>query len=398
MELCEEIRALADEYESYVIDCRRKVHTFAELATHEEKTHAFLLAEAEKLGLPYEEVPTTSLIVKLDTGRPGKVVALRADIDALPLVEDEENLAGARTCRSEQPGTCHACGHDAHTAMLLGAMQILTRLKDRLTGTVLFCFEEGEETNSGVAALLSALEKYHIDTCWGIHVYAELEEGKMSVDPGPRMAGATGVEVTFHGKGGHGSRPDLAKNPVFCAASFLNNLCVAFENQITAGKTVTMGITMFHAGEARNVIPDEAVIKGTYRFFDLDEGRHAKAITRQVAESTAAMYGCTVDLGPDTYGSPTITDPACSQIAQEALGKVLPEGTVVSCEPWYAGESFRLWLERWPGVFAFLGIKNEAAGFGAPHHNGHFDLNEKVLKTGSLATVAYAVSWLGGEA
>lgn len=168
MSLNEEILKLADEYEDYIIACRRKVHTFAEVAMHENKTHQMILEEAEKLGLPYEEVPTTSVIVKMDTGRPGKVVALRADIDALPLEESETNLTGARTCRSEQSGTCHACGHDGHTAMLLGAMQVLFRLKDQLSGTVLFCFEEGEEPNSGVQALLKALEKYHVDYCWAI--------------------------------------------------------------------------------------------------------------------------------------------------------------------------------------------------------------------------------------
>ena len=137
MNINEEILKLADEYEPYMVDCRRKVHTFAEVAMKEDKTHAFILEAAKKLGLPYEEVPTTSVIVKLDTGRPGKVVALRADIDALPMEEAETNLVGPRTCHSEQPCTCHACGHDAHTAMLLGAMQMLTRLKEKLNGTVL---------------------------------------------------------------------------------------------------------------------------------------------------------------------------------------------------------------------------------------------------------------------
>ena len=399
MNLNEEIRQLADKYESYIIDCRRKVHTFAEVAMKENKTHAFILEEAKKLGLPYEEVPTTSVIVKLDTGRPGMVVALRADIDALPLPECDTNLVGARTCHSEQPDTCHACGHDAHTAMLLGAMQVLTQVKDQLNGTILFCFEEGEEPNSGVVALLAALEKYHVDRCWGIHVYAELEEGKMSVDPGPRMAGAAGVGVTFHGKSGHGSRPDLAVNPVFCGASFLNNLSVTFPQQLTAGKTVTMGITMFHGGDAPNVIPETAQIQGTFRFFDLEEGRKAVNLFKKTAEHAAAIHNCTLEFDPwiDFLAGPTVTDPTCAEVAARALPEVLPEGTMVHCEPWYAGESFRLWLEKWPGVFAFLGIKNLEAGFGAAHHNDHFDLNERVLKIGTLATARYAVEWLKGN-
>lgn len=393
MNLNEEILKLVDEYEPYLIACRRKVHTFAELAAEEVQTHAFILEEAKKLGLPYEEVPTTSVIVMLDTGRPGKTVALRADIDALPLDEDENNLAGPRVCTSTEPHHCHACGHDAHTAMLLGAMQVLTRMKDRLNGILLFCFEEGEEPNSGIDALLAALEKYHVDLCWGIHVYAELEENKMSVQAGPRMAGATRIDVTFHGKAGHGSRPDLAASPIFCGANFLNNLSTAFTQQITAGKTVTLGLTMFHGGDVINLIPDSARIRGTYRFFDSEEGRKSLELTKKIARCTAEMHNCTVEFGPDFFGGPVVNDAACSKAAARVIEEIMP-GTVVEQEPWYAGESFRLFLERYPGVFAFLGIKNEAGGYGAPHHNGKFDLNERVLRTGAAATVRYAVEWL----
>lgn len=401
MSLNEEILKLADEYEQYIIDCRRKVHTLAEVATKEFKTKAFIIEEAKKLGLPYEEVPTNSVIVKLDTGRPGMVVALRADIDALPLAEADTNLAGQRTCHSEQPDTCHACGHDAHTAMMLGAMNILTRMKDSFNGTVLFCFEEGEEINSGVAALIEALEKYHVDRCWAIHVYAALEEGKISVDPGARMAGMAVLHTRFIGKAGHGSRPDMAINPVFCGANFLNNLCVAFSNQITAGETVTMGVTMFHGGETYNVIPATAEIEGSFRFFNEAEGEKAMKIVRQTAEHTAAIHNCQADLisceapsGPGHGVIPSVNDAECSAAAKRALEGILPEGTVVPCEHWFAGECFCWWLKKYPGVLAFLGIKNEAEGYGAAHHNEKFDLNEKVLKTGAISTVRYALEWL----
>ncbi len=397
MNLNAEILKLADEYEQYIIDCRRKVHTFAEIATKEVKTHAFIVEEAKKLGLEVEEVPTTNVLVKLDTGRPGKTVALRADIDALPIAEPEDNLVGPRVCRSEQPNTCHACGHDAHTAMLLGAMQVLTRLKDQLSGTVIFCFEEGEEPNSGVMALLAALEKYKPDYTWGIHIYAGLEENKISVEAGPRMAGSTTVDVTFHGKSGHASRPDLAANPIFAAANFLNNLCVAFSNQITAGETVTMGIAMSNSGKVSNLIEETANIQGTFRVFNLEEGIKAREIAINVAEHTAAMYKCTAECSEKmktfVFG-PTVNNAERSAIATRVLNEVLPEGTVVECEPWYAGESFHYYLDKWPGVLAFLGIKNEAEGYGAPHHNDRFDFNEKILRTGAISTVRVAVEWM----
>ena len=391
----EEILRLVEEYEPYIIQCRRKVHALAEPCTKEFKTKAFILEEVNKLGLPYEEVPTNSVIVKLDTGRPGKVVALRADIDALPVKENPENLAGPRVCHSEHEGFCHACGHDGHTSMLLGAMQVLTRLKDELNGTVLFCFEEGEEQGTGVDALLAALDKYNVDVCWGLHVYADLEEGKISVQAGPRMAGAAGTYVDFVGKGGHGSRPDMAANPLFAAAAFLMNLETAMAQQVTAGQTVTQGITTCHCGEAANVIAERCSLTGTFRFFDAEEGQKALDRFRQVAEATAAMYGCTAEFPrPLVAGFPVVNDAHCSAVAAAALKDILPEGTLVECEPWYASESFRKWLVKYPGVFAFLGLKNEEHGFGALHHNDRFDFDEKILRTGAIAAVRYAAEWL----
>ena len=397
MSLNEQIKKLVEEQEQYIIDCRHKLHAIPEVCSKEVKTKAFLMEEIKKSGLPYEEVPTNSIIVKLDTGRPGKVVALRADIDGLPVKESEENLTGPRVCRSEHDGYCHACGHDAHMSMLLGALKVLPQLKDQLSGTILFCFEEGEEQGTGIKALLAALDKYNVDVCWGIHVYAELEEGKMSVDAGPRMASDIGTMVNFKGKGGHGSRPDMARNPVFAAAAFLNNLSMAFGQQVTAGETVTLGITMFHAGEAANVIADTAELGGTFRFFNMEEGQRAADRFVKTAEHTAAMFDCTAEFPrgkPVVAGGPVINDAAAAALAQKVLPEVLPEGTVVPCEPWYASESFGQWLRKYPGVFAFLGIKNEEAGFGALHHNEKFDFNDKVLKLGALATVRYAVEWL----
>ena len=396
MSINEKILALADKYEQYVIDCRRKVHALAEPCTQEFQTKAFILEQVKALGLPYEEVPTNSVIVKLDTGRPGMTVALRADIDALPVPENPNNLAGPRVCHSEHEGFCHACGHDGHTSMLLGAMKVITELKDELTGTVLFCFEEGEEAGTGIAALLEALKKYHVDRCWGIHVYAGLTEGKISVDAGPRMAGGCGLGVTFKGKGGHGSRPDMAANPVFAGAAFLVNLETAMAQQITAGQTVTQGFTMCHVGEAANVIADTCTLGGTFRFFDAEEGKKAVERVRTVADATAKMYGCTWEFEREpVVGFPVINDKECSAVASKALNDIFPEGTVVECEPWYASESFRQWLTKYPGVFAFLGLKNEAEGFGALHHNEKFDFNEKILRTGAIATVRYVAEWLG---
>jgi amidohydrolase len=390
----------ANEVESYVINLRREFHEHPEVAANEEWTSRRIKEEIDKIGLPYEMVSNTGFIATLDTGREGKSVALRADIDALPMQENPENLKGKKVVVSKIDGVCHSCGHDAHASMLLGAMKILVDIKDELEGKIFFCFEEGEESGTGINGMLEALSKKKIDTVWAIHVYSALESGKISVDKGPRMAGSCGIDVTVHGKGGHGSRPDLSASPIYAAACIMNNLSAAWINQIDANETVTLGIANFHSGtEATNIIPETATFKGSMRYFNVKEGEKALNIVKEISEATAKMHKCNVKFGSRMIMSvgPTINDEECSLLAKKALSEVLPEGTVSTCSKWYASESMSRYLERYPGVFAFLGIKNDELGSGAEHHNERFDVDDSVLKIGVLSTAKYAVSFLNDK-
>ena len=293
---------------------------------------------------------------------------------------------------SDDPHTSHACGHDAHTAMLLGAMRVLAEQRDNLAGVIYFCFEEGEEDGRGILAMLNQLSAHGVDVCWGIHVYAGLESGKICVSAGPRMAGAAGVGIKVIGRGGHGSRPDMSVNPVFCAASILTNTATAWVNQITAGRTVTLGVTSIQGGEAPNVIPDTADILGSLRFFNDEEGEKAVRIFKNVAEHTAAMNNCQVQFDDRfcVLCAPVINDEYYSNLISAALPEVLLENvTVSSCEPWYASESFSCYRRICPSVLAHLGINNPSYGSGAAHHNGFFDVDEGVLSTGVIATLKF---------
>ena len=383
------IRLQAEAQQDYVIESRRTIHRFAEVSGKEFKTSAFIEEEIKKAGLPYEN---TGWIAILDTGKPGSRIALRADIDALLVPEEPNNLAGPRVVVSDDPHTSHACGHDAHTAMLLGAMRVLAEQRDNLTGVIYFCFEEGEEDGRGILAMLNQLSAHGVDVCWGIHVYAGLESGKICVSAGPRMAGAAGVGIKVIGRGGHGSRPDMSVNPVFCAASILTNTATAWVNQITAGRTVTLGVTSIQGGEAPNVIPDTADILGSLRFFNDEEGEKAVRIFKNVAEHTAAMNNCQVQFDDRfcVLCAPVINDEYYSNLISTALPEVLPENvTVSSCEPWYASESFSCYRRICPSVLAHLGINNPSYGSGAAHHNGFFDVDEGVLSTGVISTLKF---------
>lgn len=394
MKFTKEIRALAAAYTQYIIDCRRHIHENPELSGREFETAAFIEAEAEKLGLPVERVSTNGRIVTLDTGRPGNTVALRADIDALPVEEAPCNLKRERTVISHNPGVCHACGHDAHTAVLLGAMRILWDMQEKLVGRFLFCFEEGEEDSSAWPGMVQALERKGVNTAFGLHVLSTLEHGRVSVEGGPRMSGMIGIDATFVGRGGHGSRPDLSINPVFAAAAALNNLAVAFANQIDANETVTLGITTIQGGNIYNVFPDTARVLGSLRYFNPKEGDKALEIVKKVFDHTAAMNNCTVQYNPPTriIIGPTINDTDAAAFASAAFGEVLPAGTLVCADKWYASESFSEYLKRFKGVFAFLGVRNEEMGCAAAHHNGQFDLDESALPLGAICHAAYAVA------
>ena len=313
-------------------------------------------------------------------------------MDALPVQENPENLRGPRCVLSENPGFSHACGHDAHTAMLLGAMELLSDMREALTGKILFCFESDEENGSGWPKLVPVLENFGIDCCFAIHVLSSLEAGRISIQPGGRMSGMVAVDAEFVGRGGHGSRPDLSVNPVFAAAAALSNLAVASANRIDPGETLTLGITAIQGGSAFNVIPDRARVLGTMRYFKREIGQIALDMQKSVFDHTAAMYGCTVEYAPRNrvYLEPVVNDPGCVALAR----KNLPEEWLADCDPWYASETFSVCMNRWPGALAFLGIQNEALGSGAEHHNELFDLDEAVLWRGAACYAGFAVEAL----
>lgn len=390
----------ADDVKQFVIEHRRKIHTFAELGGKEFKTKEYILKIVKRLHLPFEEVTETALIATLDTGKKGPHIVLRADIDALPIKENPQNLCQTRTCISEQENTCHACGHDAHCAMLLGSMEVLCSMKEELNGVIYFCFEAGEEVGTSHRQILEALSKKRVDTAWAIHVYSALESGKIGICEGPCMAGFAPLELTVKGKGGHGSRPDLSINPVFAAAAIAANIPGAFVNQLNVEKTVTFGLTSIRGGESFNIFPEEAYIRGSMRFFDREEGMKARDIVIKVAEHTAAMHNCQVDYSKmaGEVGIPVINDVACAKLAKKAVKEIYGDEAVPDVfQRWYASESFGKYLQEYPGVLALLGIRNFDYGSGAEHHNERFDVDENVLDMGVKATVNYVVNLMEGS-
>ncbi|KAA6307749.1 N-acyl-L-amino acid amidohydrolase, partial [termite gut metagenome] len=255
-----------------------------ELSGKEFETARYIQAEVAKLGLPVTKVPGTGFYVVLDTHRLGQTIGLRADIDALPIPEHPENLKQAKRWLSQNSGVSQSCGHDGHVAILLGTLKILNDWKDQLGGKIIFIFEEGEETGSGIDAMIEALKPLSIDAIYGNHLRSNLNTGELYIQEGPIMAGTGTVAFDVIGRGGHASRPDLSINPVFAAANVLTGISIAWNNQRDITKTLTLGITQLQGGEIYNVIPNSVFIGGTIRFFDGEAAEKGFEVLRKVSE------------------------------------------------------------------------------------------------------------------
>ncbi len=399
--LKEQLLENVEKYWTEIVQLRHYLHTNPELSGQEFKTSAYLKEIISKWGLPIEEVPAdhfgsgTGFIATLYTGRPGKTIGLRTDIDALPVQEPDKNLKNTRVVKSNTPGVMHACGHDGHTATLIGAMRILIDHKDQLTGKIIFIFEEGEEHSLGIHGMIKLLQTKNIDAIYGNHLVAHLETGKIAVNNGPTMAALTTINFDIVGQGGHGSRPDLSVNPIFAGAAILNSISIAWNNQLNVSKTVTLGITQFNSGQTNNVFDDRAHIGGTLRYFDEAEGEKAKQILMNIAEQVGAVHGCTIEdySMNDATTMAVINDSKLADLGKQTVEEVLPNALVPG-EPWFASEGFAYYRQVAPSLFTFIGTKNDILGSGAEHHNEYFDIDDESLKYSIMTMVAFTHNYL----
>lgn len=391
---------LSKSINDYVIHVRRHLHENPELSMEETETIKFVCNELSRIGIPYEIVADGGIIGTIKGKQPGKTLILRADLDALPMQESKDNLTEEKLVVSQTDGVAHTCGHDAHTAMLLGASKLLMERQKQISGTVLLVFEQGEEIGGGIANLTKRLIEIGADGVWGIHLKNDLPSGKISVEAGPRMAAPLPFEVILKGDGGHGSRPDLAKSPIDCFVDFHTQLTAMRLQQLDPQQPATFSIGSLHSGEAANVIPDSLTFSGTFRFLHKEQGEQIEHYFKQVLNSVCEMHGCSYEfiLEPQAKDLFVYNHEQCAQIAEQAVKKSLGKHRLQQFPAWMASEPFAFYQAFFPGVFAFLGIQNVAKGTGADHHNIHFDVDEDVLQLGVTATVQYTLDFLNNEA
>ena len=390
---------LAQKYQDYMVSARRYLHENPELSGREFNTVKFIMGELDKMGIEYIEVENGGVLGFIRGKAEGKTVLLRADCDALPVLE-KENLTNSRCVWSKNEGVMHACGHDAHTAALLGAAKVLLDKKEEINGTVILCFERGEEGSGNVKYIFAYLEKngYHIDSCFGMHTHLPLGTGKVAVNDTNACAGAFGFEITIEGRGGHGSRPDQAENPIDCFVAIYQRLQSLRLTKLGPFQPATYSVGQLSSGLQGNVIPQTLTFSGTMRYYDDSSVETFKEEFRHVVDSVCEAYHCTATY--NRFAAPgfaTVNDPECASFARQVFARELGEEAVTQVEPLMGSESYSQYLKQWPGCFGFLGVHNPAKGTGAANHNEKFDVDEDALATGAACHATYAIEFLESD-
>lgn len=383
-----------EKHRDYVISARRHLHAHPETSLEEVLTTAYLMRELDAMGIPYIKGEPTGLVATIKGKKPGKTVALRSDMDALNILEKNEV-----SYKSQVDGKMHACGHDGHTAILLGAARILKDQMEELPGTVHLVFQPAEETGHGAKILINTGTWYEeTDNIFGAHLWSYLPTGKISLEPGQRMAATDRFLIRIKGLSGHGSMPHQTVDAVVVASAMVMNFQTIVSREYSPMEPLVVSVGSIHSGTAFSIISGEAVLEGTIRYFSKDIGKTIESSMRRVMESTAALYGATAEMIYTYNLPPVVNDEASSALAYEAASRILGEENIVLQEKTTGGEDFAFYLDHKPGCFVFIGSGNHEKGTDFAHHNDHFDLDEDVLLHGSALYAEYAVSFLKKEA
>jgi len=375
-----------------LVDDRRYLHQHPELGFQEENTSRVVAERLRALGLEVQTgVAKTGVVAMLRGGRPGSTVMLRADMDALPI--DEENEVAYR---SQTPGTMHACGHDGHTSILLGVAEVLTARRDEIPGTVKFVFQPAEEGLGGARQMVEAgvLENPHVDACFGLHLWQNLPVGVIGVRSGPLMAASDRFFATIEGKGGHAAEPHHTVDATLIACETVVALQTLVSREVNPLQSAVVTVGKLHAGTTANVIAGRAEIAGTCRSFDAGVRRQlAERVPALIQEVAKALRGSAeVEY---RFGVPaTVNDPAMTEIARGAAIQVVGEAQVIEPSPTMGGEDMSLFLERAPGCYLFVGSANAGSGKTFGHHHPRFDIDEQALSIGAETLARTALAYL----
>ncbi len=375
------IKSLSEKYTSETIEYRHHIHANPELSFEEYKTSKFIQDQLNAWGIPFQIMAETGIVV-LITGekKSNKVIALRADMDALPIQESNEV-----PYKSTVPGVMHACGHDVHSASLLTTIKIINECKSEFGGTIKFIFQPAEEKLPGGASILikeGVLKNPAPTAIAGQHVMPLIDAGKVGFRSGKYMASTDEIYMTVIGKGGHGAMPQFNIDPVLIASHIIIALQQVVSRVADPKMPSVLSFGKVIANGATNVIPNEVKIEGTFRTLDEKWRAEAKVNIRNIAEGIANSMGGKCELEIRNGYPFLVNDPATTEIARTAAEEYLGKENVVDLDVWMAAEDFAYYSQEIPACFYRLGTRNEAKGITSSVHTPTFDIDEDALKIG----------------
>jgi amidohydrolase len=383
-DLYEEIKKSVKKIEDELREWRRDFHRYPEVAFNEQRTSGKIEEFFKELGLPVKRMAGTGLRAVLKGKPDEKVVALRADMDALPIQEE-----GEKEYISRNSGIAHACGHDAHMAILMGAAKVLTENRDAFPGSVVFLFQPAEELPPGGAKKMvgeGALK--NVDTIFGLHVWQPLPTGFVGILKGPMMAQADNFEIMVKGKAGHGSTPHMTVDSIFVASQMVVNLQSVVSRNADPLKPLVVSFGTINGGTVYNIIPQEVLLTGTVRTFERKVQERARERIHKIVKNTSKAFDAFADCRYKPGYPPLVNHSDMVDLVLKTAAKVLGKDKIKEISPVMGGEDFAYYLQKIPGAFLFLGAGD---GQEYSHHHPKFDIDEKVLVYGAelMAGLAY---------
>ena len=371
----------------HLVGIRRKLHMRPELSYGEQKTSEIICEELDRLQIPWTSVGDYGVVGTIVGQHSDRMVLLRADMDALPIHEENTHLSYC----SQVPGTMHACGHDGHVALLLGAAKLLQQKRSVLRGSVKLCFQQAEEKGGGTFEMLQHLRQFPLISAFAIHLWSELEAGKICTRSGPRMAGCDNFEIVVEGKGTHGAHPHRGVDPLRAASAILQEATSIPTKEIDPTRSVVLSFGKLHAGHAGNVIPQRAEMAGSIRAAVAEDGRTLRDALQRVVDGIAEAHRVQASLTVRRGGGALINDVRCSEIATECVRELYGPEAVTQFPPLMVSENFGDFFELCPGMMALVGAQNPAVGAVYPHHHPKFNIDETSLAQGAALMALYAI-------
>jgi amidohydrolase len=391
-ELDSRVRAEVDRTREAVIETRRAFHRHPEIAQQEMHTAEVVAERSAALGFTVRSgVGGTGVIADLDSGRPGPMLMLRADMDALPILERGDG----RVVNSETEGVMHACGHDGHMAMTLGAATALAALRDSWAGRLRLCFQPAEETASGAMPMINDGAAEGVDRVLGIHLWAPLETGRVAVKSGVIFGSADSFSLKIQGRGGHGGMPHTAIDPIVITAQVILALQSIISRETSPFSPAVITIGRVTAGTAFNVIADSAELLGTTRAIDSSERERLLKRVAEVATAVASGYGAQAIFQHIAGCPPVISDAATADLVHRAAAATVGEDHVDIAVPITVGDDVACFLQRAPGCYFLVGAGHPERGPVPPHHSAYFDIDEAALPVGVETLVRASLDVLG---